>query len=223
MPTPAWPVDLTNATALAAGHLHTCALRMDGAVVCWGRDARGQLGDGTVGGFAVPPVPVVSLNMVTAIAAGRDFTCALREEGTDRTVLCWGANDRGQLGAAGALESATPVIVTGITDAIAITAAPGGTHACALRTGGVVSCWGSNASGQLGDGTTDASTAPRDAMDLSAAIAVAAGGLDDAGHGHTCAITDTGAVHCWGDGGLGQNGSTAALDLDVPTPVAGLP
>lgn len=223
VPTPAWPADLTNATAIAAGLRHTCALRMDGTVVCWGRDARGQLGDGVVGGFSTPPTPAVGLDMVTAIAAGRDFTCALRTAGTARTVLCWGANDLGQLGAAGSLESATPIAVTGITDAIAISAAPGGTHACALRTGGVVSCWGSNASGQLGDGTTDASTEPLDAMNLPAAIAVAAGGLDDSGRGHTCAILGTGAVHCWGDGGLGQNGSVAAADLDVPTPVAGLP
>ena len=80
-------------TALAAGAMHTCALR-DGAVWCWGSDRYGQLGDcGAVDRFEARAVE--GLTSVRALAAGGRHTCALRD---DDTVWCWGANELGQLG-----------------------------------------------------------------------------------------------------------------------------
>ncbi len=85
---------LRGATALAASDAHTCALRTDGAVACWGYNEFGQLGDGTTTDRPTPVV-VAGLTGATALAAGSAHTCALLGDGT---VACWGANEYGQLG-----------------------------------------------------------------------------------------------------------------------------
>lgn len=139
------------------------------------------------------------------ISAGYHFTCALLR---DQRVACWGANDRGQLGHAGAGASSTaPVIVDGIGDAFSIST--GVTHACALRTTGEVWCWGDNTFGQLGDGTTTARASPVAVVGLSGALAVGAGAST------TCAMNATSDVVCWGnglDGALGD-GTTTGMRL----------
>ena len=80
---------LTNILSVAAGFLHTCALRVDGTVWCWGAATAD-------GGAAASLVPIkVSLSGATALAAGNTHTCALMADGT---VRCWGQNAAGQLG-----------------------------------------------------------------------------------------------------------------------------
>jgi alpha-tubulin suppressor-like RCC1 family protein len=81
------------------------------------------------------------------VAAGGAHTCAITAE---RTVVCWGANDDGQLGDGGTQASAAPVAVAGLTDAARLRA--GAAHTCAQRMDGTVWCWGANFAGQLGDG-----------------------------------------------------------------------
>lgn len=210
---------IAGATDIGAGLSHSCAV-VGGAVLCWGSNARGQLGSASLGGGT--PAPVDGLSMASSVALGRDFSCALR---TDGHVLCWGANDRGQLGAMTSMTSSTtPVEVLGIADAMAITAAAGGTHACALRASGRVSCWGSNTSGQLGNGMVLPSAAPVDLMNVTGVVSVAAGGLSDDGRGHTCVVLGSGEVRCVGDGTLGQTGqSDLRAVLSTATAVAGLP
>jgi len=194
-----------GATALGAGGEHSCAV-MGGTVLCWGSNEAGQLGrDPAMVAAIETAAPVPGLDGVTALALGRDFTCALRMG----EVLCWGDNAFGQLGATGTTASFAPVAVEGIADAEAITAAAGGLHACALRAGGRVSCWGANASGQLGDGTTESRAGAVEMRGLSGAVSVAAGGLSGDGRGHTCVVLGDGAVRCAGDGRLGQTGDAA--------------
>jgi alpha-tubulin suppressor-like RCC1 family protein len=212
--TPVAVSGLSGVTSIAAGQSHTCAVLSGGTVECWGDDTDGELGDGTGAGTetcngqpcSTTPVAVPGLSGVTAITAGDYFTCALLSGGG--TVECWGFNYHGQLGSGStAPESATPVAVSGLSGATAISAAFD--HACALLSGGTVECWGNNSVGELGTGTNTGpqtcgnaacSTTPIAVSGLSGVTAVAAGGNS------TCALLSGGTVECWGDNSYGELG-----------------
>src|SRR3954468_15486680 len=166
---------LTAVAGIAAGGYHSCALLQDGTARCWGRNSRGQLGDGT----SVPsstPVTVSGLTTAVALTAGLYHTCALLRDGT---VQCWGENSDGQIGSTLAFSS-VPVTVGAITGAGAVSA--GVFHTCALLSDGTARCWGQNANGQLGNGTTANSPNPVTVSSLTGAIGIAGAGL------HSCAL-----------------------------------
>ncbi|MFO0683890.1 MAG: hypothetical protein U0234_17670 [Sandaracinus sp.] len=218
------PASMPSATVLdqvvdaSVGFQHACAVRSDGSVWCWGSSDDGQCGPHTSMGVGVP-VPVDGITDATHVACGRAFTCVLHMGGT---VSCFGRNDHGQLGSGSAgTGSITPVPVATLDSVSAIAVASGGTHACALRTSGLVACWGGNTSGQLGDGTQVDRPAPVMVPQPTDATAITAGGLSDDGAGHTCAIDGAGRVWCWGDGALGQVGAGDYLSHTAPTLVTG--
>jgi alpha-tubulin suppressor-like RCC1 family protein len=223
-PTPVDVVGLgSGVQAIAAGEYHTCALTSGGGVKCWGWNKYGQLGDGTTADKPTP-VDVAGLgNGVQAIAAGGSHTCALTSGGG---VKCWGRNDIGELGDGTTADKPTPVDVAGLGGGVQAIAA-GGDHTCALTSGGGVKCWGNNASGQLGDGTTVDKPTPVDVAGLGSGVqAIAAGGEQPiaAGgdHDHTCALTSGGGVKCWGSNFFGQLGDGTTADKSTPVDVARL-
>ncbi len=193
---------------LSAGGQHTCSIRSDGSVWCWGANGNGQLGNGTTTDSNAP-MPVTapttwSANSLKAthVAAGGSHTCALM---SDSSVWCWGANASGQLGNSTQTDSAVPVQVTGLTNATGL--ASGGTHTCAIQgayPNASVWCWGNNTAGQLGiDVSTSFSSAP---VNTNPAIGFYAETIL-AGDSDTCivALIDQSAV-CWGNNSMGQLG-----------------
>ncbi|CAN7499354.1 fibronectin type III domain-containing protein [Acidovorax sp. LjRoot66] len=203
----------SGVAAIAAGTYHNCALTNAGAVQCWGRNNEGQLGDGSTTDKRTPQ-PVTGLaSGVAAIAAGENHSCALTTAGA---VQCWGDNSFGQLGDGSTTDKTTPQTVTGLAGGVAAIAAEGN-HTCALTTAGAVQCWGRNAYGQLGDGSTTDKSTPQPVTGLASGVAaIAAGGY------HTCALTTAGALQCWGRNNQGQLGDGSTTDKSTPQPVTGL-
>jgi alpha-tubulin suppressor-like RCC1 family protein len=195
-----------TARDVAAGRNHTCAVRANGTVACWGSNDSAQIGDGTIGVNRLSPVAVVGLSNVVAIAAGDAHTCALLANGTAR---CWGANGSGQIGdTTFGGNRLTPLPVFGLTNAIAIAA--GDAHTCALLANGTAHCWGANGSGQLGDGTFTFRSRPGSVSGVSNAVSIAAGEF------HSCAMVAVGVPFCWGFNGSGQLGDGGLAGQNVP-------
>lgn len=199
---------LTGVAALAAGGYHTCALMPDATARCWGRNDRGQLGDGTSTSSSTP-VAVNGLTNAAQLSAGLYHTCALLRDGT---VQCWGQNDSGQIGNT-LVFSSVPVTVSGISNAVAVSA--GVFHTCALLSDSTIRCWGQNGNGQLGDGTTTNSSSPVAVSGLTGAVRVTGAGL------HSCALTSNQSARCWGFNVYGQLGNGTTTDSPTPVAVAG--
>jgi len=215
----------TKVTAVAAGALHSLALTSTGAVLAWGYNADGELGDGNTTNGDVP----VKVNLppgtkVTAVAAGGYYSLALTSTGA---VLAWGYNADGELGDGNRTNSDVPVKVklpagTKVTSIAGgsfpegvgtDTAGPG--HSLAVTSTGAVLAWGYNADGELGDGNRTNSDMPVK-VKLPAGrkvTAVAAGELN------SLAVTSTGAVFAWGGNNFGQLGDGSYEGSDVPVHV----
>jgi alpha-tubulin suppressor-like RCC1 family protein len=210
------PVDVTGlgsgVTAIEAGGQHACALTTAGAVLCWGNGP--QLGDG-VGKLSAVPVSVTGMSAgATQLSAGYSHTCAVTPQGG----VCWGLNNEGQLGGgADPGYQALPRDVLGLTSG-ALAVSTGADHTCALTTAGGIKCWGGNAEGQLGDGSTINRGVP-------VVVSGMTGGMHavSAGYYFTCALSDLGAVWCWGLNSSGQLGDGTTEGRLQPVAVSGLP
>jgi len=183
---------------VSTGYRHTCGVKGDGTLTCWGWNDNGQAtppsgtfrkvsagylqtcamrGDGTLTcwgdnswGQATPPGGTFN-----EVSAGDYHTCGVRSDGT---LACWGDNSRGQ--------SAPP-------SGSFFTISAGYQHTCGVRSDGTLACWGA--------GTTKTDVYPNrgQAMAPSGAFAqVSAGGY------HTCGVRADGTLACWGDNTYGQ-------------------
>jgi alpha-tubulin suppressor-like RCC1 family protein len=142
------------------------------------------------------------------IAAGGRHTCTL----SSGTLLCWGANDDGQLGDGNVDARPTPAGVVGDIDVVQVSA--GIAHSCAVTRGGDAYCWGADDNGQLGDATTTSRSAPvRVAGNFSFRMV-------KAGRNHSCGLTTQGDVACWGSNSSGQLGDGSSGNRSTPTRAA---
>jgi alpha-tubulin suppressor-like RCC1 family protein len=212
-------------TQVAAGNTHTCALLTTGKVRCWGFATSGQLGysNTTTIGDNETPASAGDVNVggtVTQIVASSFHTCALLTTGN---VRCWGAASSGQLGYSNTNaigDNETPASAGDVNVGSTVTqVVTGGSHTCALLTGGTVRCWGLASSGQLGYSNTTAigdNETPASAGDVNVGSTVT---QIAAGSNYTCALLTTGNVRCWGlgtSGRLGYANTTTIGDNETP-------
>lgn len=129
---------------LSAGFAHTCAIRADDRIACWGENENGQLGTGNTTDVATPTLISSSLQF-RAVSSGYRHTCAIA---TDGAAYCWGDNALGQLGDGSRVSSAVPVAVGGGLLWQSISA--GDTFSCGVTTAAALYCWGDNVYRQLG-------------------------------------------------------------------------
>lgn len=234
--------NLRGLTDAHMGSAHGCGL-IDGGAWCWGRDFRGQVGDGQRETLYFAQNPSQNDNVLTAddptvlhqviglqagvtrVVTGAEHSCAILQNGQ---VRCWGANRMGQLGFDG--EYPAEIAGEGVDSVTSFEADPvdvclerptvdlalGGAHTCALLDTGRVWCWGSANHGKLGTGH----------YHLDSPVPAQVPGLEDvveieSRHMHTCAVTATGQVYCWGLNYYGQIGDGTAQDQAQPTLVTG--
>jgi alpha-tubulin suppressor-like RCC1 family protein len=198
----------------------------NGKVKCWGDNSAGQLGSPGQSSSS-SPLEVPGLPSVMWISAGLDFACAVAS--ADHTVWCWGNNTIGQLGRSASTSPGAPSVVDKLAEANSVVA--GTDFACALLSGvssGLISCWGGNHWGQLGDGLTDTSPTPVPVAGLTNAVQVVASAsslIPLSTDGPTaCARLADGKVACWGDnsmGALGDPSNTSSWSVQ-PANVAAL-
>lgn len=198
-----------TATAVSAGYMASCAILDTAQVRCWGWNDHGQLGDGTTDRSS-EPVTVFGISNAKAVSVGDNYACALLGDGS---LQCWGDNQSGQLGNGTIESSLLPVTVSGITGVVAVSTSESYlTSTCAVLTDGSAWCWGDNARGQLGDGTTTQSLVPIQVPGISGAVAIATGGS------HTCVLLDDSTVSCWGGNEHGELGDGMATTAPRTTP-----
>ena len=233
----ALPVPLQG-EALTAGHRHTCAIKTDGSIACWGLDLDGSTrppagsfqsvsaghaqtcgvtGDGAAvcwgqpwPGNATPPS-----GAFRSVSTGGRLACGVRADGT---LACWGHG----------VDLAPPA-------GVFQTVSAGTDHACGIKRDGSAACWGEEVqfpnlppegsfrSIAAGDGYTcgvksDGSLVCWSLYD-SGENNLPRGTFEAvaAGPGHTCALRTDGSVACWGDHGAGQSSPLGGAFLAIAT------
>lgn len=228
------PQFVTNAaTKVSAGKNHTCAI-VEGQLWCWGGNLKGQLGISSVMGSTPGPRLVngngalTTAMRVTDVSVGDTNTCVV----ANAKVYCWGENGNRQVG--DSVNTSTirnvPTLVNGNSNILGNKAATavsvGPTHACAVVNADLY-CWGNNANGRTGLGTTSGNAVPTQVVTGTADqprgpnnMRPAVSGVT-AGSDFTCAIFN-GMVSCWGNNANGRTGrSTTAGNTMAPAALTG--
>jgi len=166
------PVNITTAgslngrtvTTLAAGSDHSLVLCSDGALVSWGRNSNGQLGDGSNTDRLIPvevdATDVLAGRIVQKISSGGFHNIAACSDGT---LVAFGRNTGGQLGNNSTTDANMPVAVVlapVLTGKSVIALQTANAHSLALCSDGSIASWGSGSNGQLGNGDTLSSSIP---------------------------------------------------------------
>jgi hypothetical protein len=211
---------LTPITTLSGGanwkqvgcsYSHVAAIKTDGTLWIWGRNAEGQLGNNETN-FVHKCTPITTFAGGTnwkQVAGGRIQTAAIK---TDGTLWIWGGNFSGAVGDNTSTTRCTPVTTfAGGTNWKQVSCAY--THTVAIKTDGTLWTWGRNSYGQLGDNT---------ATNRSTPVTTFAGGTNwkqvACGREHTAAIKTDGTLWNWGRNSYGQTGDNI-LAPDRRTPV----
>jgi alpha-tubulin suppressor-like RCC1 family protein len=235
---------LTFRSISAGDTWHTCGVTDAGAAYCWGYNYTGELGDGkptdwglhasteknTSGpdncadedwglwiACSVRPSAVVGGIAFTQVQAGELAACGLAASGD---AYCWGSNPSGELGNGSTSSSFSyPFPVAGSHRYSMITNTRAG-FACGLAADGHAFCWGRNDHGELGILPVPMSPRPVAVSGDIVFDSISAGGTSHWG-GHTCGVTPTGSLYCWGSNQFGELGSGTNVSSSSPVKVRG--
>ena len=239
-PTPTGPPEREGGpfVSVAAGRYHTCALRDEGSVVCWGKDEFGQAtapaqrfasvsttldhncgvkDDGSVecwgkniGGSTRPPQ-----GSFAYVEAGWVFTCGVKDDGS---VTCWGWDLFG--------ERKAP-------EGAFVSVSPGALFGCGVKDDSSVTCWGRNEFGELNAPQGHfvlVSSGASHSCGLQEDGSVVCWGIDvdgqatpppgpftsiDAGEKHTCGVREDSSISCWGANHFRQSSSRQGQFVSV--------
>jgi alpha-tubulin suppressor-like RCC1 family protein len=135
------------AIAVTAGEKHTCVVRTDSQLSCFGGNNVSQIGQSANGTVNATPTVVAGTTGAMAVASGNNHTCVIT---TNNALSCFGGNDFGQVGAPqnAPVSTPTPQVVANLSDVVDVVG--GASHTCAVVRAGDVKCWGSNGQGQAG-------------------------------------------------------------------------
>ncbi len=185
--------------AISQGFLHSLVLKNDGTVWGWGDNSAGELGITGFPNGQPKPVQVAGISDVVAIAAGYNYSLAIKSDGT---VWAWGSQADGELGNGVSSGNAltTPTQIAALSGVVAI-AAGYDNHSLALKSDGTVWAWGSNGNGALGNGANMDSSVPIQVSGLTGMVAIAAG------YEFSLALKSDGTVWSWGQNGFGALGT----------------
>jgi uncharacterized repeat protein (TIGR02543 family) len=219
---------------VAAGYGHSLAVTTTGQVFAWGRNAVGQLGDGTTTDSRTPtlisfdgPNGLNDGETMRDVVAGGEYSHAVTTNGR---VYSWGLNNRGQLGKTTIVNPKTPNLISfdgpnGLNDGETIKNVDiGNLHSVAVTTTGRVYAWGWNRFGQLGDNTL---------VDNSTPSLISFNGLNDLNDGetirnvflggaHSMAVTTNNRLYAWGLNDYDQLGDNTLVNKSIPTLIYGL-
>lgn len=210
------PTDV-QITKLAAGTRHTCALSTEGELYCWGDNSTGALGQSrSQMPFTSTPIVVKQDVIIEVMALHGDSTCLAHTAG----VECAGKiaqPDEDEASIEGFMAITNTAHVRQLT--------LGQEHLCMTNSQRVARCWGKNDQGQLGnptallrDGAGPSLVKTISGDELTHVNAIFAGAV------HTCARTDNGSIHCWGDNRQAQfgGGVRTNFNVDVAQPIIAL-
>ncbi len=209
----------TDWKTLSLGENHSCGIKNDNSLWCWGQSIFHQLG--VEGGDTTVPQQVAQVGDDTdrwlSVSASAQHTCALRD---DHTLWCWGFNTYGQLGqvTTGSIPEPSKIPVVIRTSQLAPPdndwkqVSSGGSHTCALKNSGDVWCWGNNTYGQTGQPEVGNQTLPAyiNSQTTFREISV--------GRNHSCAINIEFQVYCWGLNIEGQLGIDSVSPINIISP-----
>ncbi|HEY5938448.1 MAG TPA: hypothetical protein VIU61_27545 [Kofleriaceae bacterium] len=206
-PTPIEPPPPNDWTQVAAGLAHSCGIRSDATLWCWGGNELGEVGVNSGELQVDEPTRVGTGETWLAVSTRYRHTCAIR---ADHSLWCWGANDQSQLGTGNATGSSQPLRIG--EGWKAVTAGWG--HTCGIRDDDTLACWGANGNGQLGHGNVLPRPLPTP-VGSSTWIAIGTGQY------HTCGIKTGGSLWCWGDNAHGTYGDGSNTQSQEPREVPG--
>ena len=203
------PPPSAKAKKVVVGNGYTLALTTTGQVRVWGFKDYSGIANQSENVLIPAVIPGLEAGVLD-ITTSYNTSCAVRGDGT---VVCWGVNDRGEVGDGTMDDRATPTAVMGITGAVNVSI--GTDTACAVTTAGAVKCWGDNTSRKLNVMTADP-TNSNSYEPSPVPLDTLASGIKSVqvGDGHVCALTTTGTLKCWGDNLFGQCGNG---DLSIST------